>query len=149
LLKQSESPIPSGLKQSRNPIPSGLNRSESPDLPGLPPFPLLPCTFCLFPSSPHSPWPETRSCLSYPSSRPFLSFPPLNLLASRGGSHLFRMSILGFRISPSPPPPRALQMSSALYKSPPFMQNKPCAKLSWCNSAGVILPGQRLATRPE
>jgi len=26
---------------------------------------------------------------------------------------------------------------------------KACAKLSWCNSAGVILPGQRLATRPE
>jgi len=28
-------------------------------------------------------------------------------------------------------------------------QNRLCAKLSWCNSAGVILPGQRLATRPE
>jgi len=30
-----------------------------------------------------------------------------------------------------------------------IMQNKPCAKLSWCNSAGFILPGQRLAARPE
>ena len=29
------------------------------------------------------------------------------------------------------------------------MRNEPCAKLSWCNSAGLILPGQRLAARPE
>ncbi len=31
----------------------------------------------------------------------------------------------------------------------PIMRNEPCAKLSWCNSAGPILPGQRLAARPE
>jgi hypothetical protein len=29
------------------------------------------------------------------------------------------------------------------------MQNKPCAKQSWCNSAGFNLPGQRIASRPE
>ncbi len=43
--------------------------------------------------------------------------------------------------------PRAASVSPA---SPyPIMQNEPCAKLSWCNSAGLILPGPRLAARPE
>jgi len=30
-----------------------------------------------------------------------------------------------------------------------FYQNEPCAKRSWCNSAGLNLPGQRIASRPE
>ena len=34
-------------------------------------------------------------------------------------------------------------------RSQPKIQNEPCAKLSWCSPAGVILPGQRSAARPE
>jgi len=40
-------------------------------------------------------------------------------------SHLFRISIFDFRISPRTRPAGPLQLSSALYKSPPFAQNKP------------------------
>jgi len=60
---------------------------------------------------------------------------------------LHKTKPISSRVKPSQSP--LSQIVTSIFRSRPRRRNKPCAKLSWCNSAGVILPGQRLATRPE